>query len=243
MLRTILREEAFARDVENEARDMNYDALQRAAAEGGEPMPPATLRAMLLSEASTMQDTSAIYDHPKAVIAESLSAESPPPPGSDTLRATNACLSHLPSDILMNVLSWMDAPTLSTCSQVSQEFNALTMSDSLWQSLVRVRYEPVRLILPESALAPADPSLPRAWFNLYVSLAVAGHDRHWRCLAASHATHKGESAGQTRRPRHCQTCAGECFMVRSTGGKCWIVIEDAIYDVTEFKHRHPGMVS
>jgi len=84
---------------------------------------------------------------------------------------------------------------------------------------VTSRYEPVRWALPADALVPSASAAedPRRWFNLYVELAPGG-TCCWCTLAAAKASSGG-------------------------GGTCWIVLEGVVYDVTEFKHRHPGMAA
>ena len=149
-----------------------------------------------------------------------------------SLAAANLSLLHLPSEVLHIMLGWMSAPVVSTLAVVSNELHQLACDDELWRRLVLARYEPVRWALPDGSLTPqlladapdecpwqrdGQQSQSRAWFRLYVSLALPG-PANWRSLAAAHASSRADET-------------------------CWLVLEAAVYDVTDFKHRHPGMAA
>lgn len=198
---------------EDEQVHLDFESVQREAAAGGETLPPATLRAMLLKDAARAAAARGEDAGTAAVGACAFAARRPLP---TKLAESDLSLAQFPSELLLALLGWMDAPTLSICALVSRELNVLARSEELWHALVRRRYEPIAWALPADALTThATAAFSRPWFALYVSLAMRGHEGDWRCLAAAKAT---------------------------SGGRCWIILEGCIYDVTEFMHRHPGMV-
>ena len=220
VLRYLLRDEAFDRDDDED--DLDFHALQREAAANHQAA-PSTLRAMLLRDAAHAATREAVAPAKSATPytpASSLEQLTGAACGS-SLADANLALLQLPSEVLLMMLGHMDAMTLCTLPLVSRELGVLVAfsGEELWRRLVLSRFEPVRWALPDGALAlpQAAASSARAWRTLYVSLATPG-PRNWRTLAAAKA-----SAG--------------------IDGTCWIVIEEAVYDVSEFKHRHPGMAA
>ena len=220
VLRSLLRVEAFDRDDDDD--DLDFHALQREAAADHQAA-PSTLRAMLLREAAHAATAEAVAPVKSATPCTPASSMEQPMSAAcgSSLADANLSLLQLPSEVLFMMLGRMDASTLCSLPLVSREIGVLVAAshEELWRRLVLSRYEPVRWALPDGALALplAAAASARAWHNLYVSLATPG-PRNWRTLAAAKA-----SAG--------------------IDGTCWIVIEEAVYDVSEFKHRHPGMAA
>lgn len=221
------------RDPSWEATD--FVALQQDAQRDGINLPPSTLRAMLTRQlaiasasgasSSGGAGTAAGADGHAGAAAEPGAPSTASDAAVDRMDLCEALggtaapdgersLAHLPDCVLLSVLALLDAPALARIAVVSREFAALVAAnDDLWCALVARRYEPVRWALPAASLTPA--SEGETWRAVYARLSLPG-EGHWRCLAAApHATQQS----------------------------CWIVIDGAIYDVTTFMHRHPGMAA
>ena len=192
---------------------LDWLAIQRRALENGENLPPSALRALLREESHTTVAKKASDAAPRSPSHSSTSTDSSLAARCDVLAKANISLSNIPDCVLLCILGFLDAPTLSSMACASSEFAALVSSnDGLWCSLVQRRFRGVSWALPAEALTP---TAGCTWRALYIVLSTPGPDC-WRTLAV--APHASDDS-------------------------CWIVIGDGIYDVTDFMHRHPGMAA
>ena len=204
---------ALFRDEEPNPEPIDFAAVQREALAEGQPLPPSTLRTLIWSEVSR--------------------AEAGPPvrrtvdEGKGRARARPLAAAMLPAAGTSNAA--VTLASLPDCV-LTLVFSALD-APTLWRlpavsrelGLLSTSDAPWQALL-ETRFAPVRWALPpgalepvagRSSRELFYELSTAGKGG-WKQLAAS--SHASEAS-------------------------CWIVIDDVIYDVTNFMHRHPGMAA
>ncbi len=174
----------FRTGQERPATHQEFIRLQREAASAGAPLPPSTLRAMIVHD----------------LRAHEIAARSPlktvtaAPSHTTTTTAANGLDAHrelagLPDCVLLLILGALDAAALARAAVVSRDMAELVRAsgDGLWEPLVHARYAPVAWALPPGALElRASPT--QTWRERYWQLA-----REWPLLAASNGHASDES--------------------------------------------------